>query len=177
MENKNRASNENWEIISASQWRLSLYLDATSGAFELRTFNPADPFGLDSEPGSYIQLSMTKEIKRLGEAWADLCIAKKRATAAKKRLLRLALPLIAAWGYDATNPGPARFRGTDFLSEAAAIADEHNRLRFVIAGCEIDMLMSVIIALDVALSAEKERRALSASIPARPTPAHRAGWL
>lgn len=192
---ENRSSNENWEIIdaSASGWRLSLALDATTGGFKLVTFDPLDPFEFqrgfrelfgddDLAPPFDIQLSMTKEIARLGEAWADLCIANKRATAAKNRLLRLALPLLAAWGYDTLNPNPDCFRritphAITPHADYAERSDEHKRLRYIVAGCEIDKAMAVIIASSVALSAEKERRALAAFIPARPAPAHRAGWL
>ncbi|WP_426057375.1 hypothetical protein [Janthinobacterium sp. PSPC2-1] len=178
---ENRSINENWEIIDAAGWSLSLTLDPLTGVFELRTFDPLGPwqslFALEFP--FYIQLSMTKEIARLGEAWADLHFANKRATAAKRRLLRLALPLIAAWGYDAINPAPAGFHCINFLAEEAAItiSDEHNRLRHVVAGCEIDKAMAEMIAENAALSAERDRRALAALIPARPAPARRSGWL
>lgn len=190
---ENRSINENWQIIDATapRWRLSLALDPTTGRFELRTFDPLDPFdplGFESRFNELfgddnlvfpadIQLSMTKEIARLGEAWADLCIANKRATAAKNRLLRLALPLLSAWGYDALNPGPDNFRRIDYFTDDAEKSDKHSRLRRIVAGCEIDRAMDRIIATDAKLSAEKERRALAAAIPARPAPAHRAGWL
>ena len=181
---ENRSSNENWEIIDAAGWRLSLRLDAVTGGFEFRSFDPLDPFGLDGDLESprHFRLSMTKEIARLGEAWADLNIASKRATAVKNRLLRLALPLIAAWGYDAINPGPADFHFISFLhgqeAEMEAKMDaEHSRFRHIVKDCPIDRAMDRIIAANAKLSAERDRRALAALIPARPTPAHRAGWL
>lgn len=176
---ENRSSNENWEILNAAGRRLSLTLDAMTGGFEFHSFDPLDPFGLDGDRKSlrHFRLSMTKEITRLGEEWADLNIANKRATVAKKRLLRLALPLIAAWGYDAISTGPAGFHFISFLDDEDEISGEHNRLRHIVAGCEIDKAMAEIIAENAALSAERDRRALAALIPTRPAPARRAGWL
>lgn len=179
---ENRSSNENWEILNAAGRCLSLQLDAMTGDFEFHSFDPLDPFGLDGDRKSprHFRLSMTKEIARLGEAWADLNIANKRALAAKKRLLRLALPLIAAWGYDAINPGPAGFHFISFLDGQEAEAemdDEHSRFRHIVKDCPIDKAMDRIIAANAELSAEKERRALAAFTPASPTPASRNGWL
>lgn len=179
---ENRSINENWEILNASGWSLSLTLDPPTGVFELRTFDQLSSwksiFAL--ELPFYIQISMTKEIARLGEAWADLNIANKRALAAKKRLLRLALPLIAAWGYDAINPGPAGFHFISFFDRQEAEAEmdaEHSRFRHIVKDCPIDKAMDRIIAANAELSAERDRRALAALIPTRPAPARRAGWL
>lgn len=177
---ENRSSNENWEILGAEGLSLSLRLDAVTGGFEFRSFDPLDPFGLDGDLESprHFRLSMTKEIARLGEAWADLNIASKRATAVKNRLLRLALPLIAAWGYDAINPGPAGFHFISFLHGQEAEMDaEHSRFRHIVKDCPIDKAMDRIIAANAKLSAERDRRALAAAIPERPAPARRSGWL
>ena len=175
---ESRSINENWEILGAAGLSLSLRLDAMTGGFEFRSFDPLDPLGLDGDLNArHFRLSMTKEIAQLGEAWADLNIANKRATAAKNRLLRLSRPLIAAWGYDAINPAPAGFHFIGFFDTEAEMDAEHSRFRHIVKDCPIDKAMDRIIAANAELSAERDRRALAALIPTRPAPARRAGWL
>ena len=165
MENKNRASNENWKIFTAAEMALGLRFDNVEGAVWIWAEKRNDP-----ESFAAGELKLSKETEALAVAVADLVSKRKSAKAAEKRFFKQLGPLLRAWGYDFASASALMTRSEE---------DErgHERFRYVIKDCILDFLMSKMIAESSTLSAEKERRALAALIPARPAPAHRAGWL
>lgn len=169
MENKNRASNENWKIFTAAEMALGLRFDNVEGAVWIWAEKRNDPESFAAE-----ELKLSKETEALAVAVADLVSKRKSAKAAEKRFFKQLGPLLRAWGHD-----------FDFASASALMTSasahmtrgDHERFRYVVKDCILDLLMSKMISESPTLSTEKERRALAAAIPARPTPARRSGWL
>lgn len=162
---ENRSSNENWEIFTATKISLSIVFDNVEGVVFVCGERRNDPERFVAE-----ELTLSKETKALAVAVADLASKRKSAKAAEKRFFKQLDPLLRAWGHDLASASALMTRSEE---------DErnHERFRYVVKDCPTDVLMSEMIAGDAELSAERDRRALSAAIPARPAPACRIGWL
>lgn len=167
---ENRASNENWEIFTATKINLGIVFNNADGVVYFFANDGSEEFFWDPERFERTGLTLSKETEAFAVAVADLASKGKSAKAAEKRFFKQLRPLLRAWGYDFAS-------ASALMPHCEGYERGHERFRYVVKDCPLDILMSEMIAGDAELSAEKERRALAAAIPARPAPARRAGWL
>lgn len=168
---ENRSINENWEIFTAKKINLSIVFNNADGEIYFWASDGSEEYlwGYDMR-FKMLSLTLSKETEALAVAVADLASKGKSAKAAEKRFFMQLRPLLLAWGY-------AFASASALMTHSEGCERGHERFRYVVKDCPLDILMSEMIAGDAALSAERDRRTLAAFTPARPTPANRNGWL